>query len=112
MDHTMPRRRSASGKRSRAGLRETILALANAMEGPLHRARGFVDALVFVGYGLESISDDGARPVLAIRDDADGRSGFDQECLAGDVRRGGGQAVKVKEGYLLLVGRGRDSDRA
>jgi hypothetical protein len=63
----MPRRRRrAPVKRTRAGLRDAISELSNAMEIPLRRARGLADALCFVGYGLESVEDDGARPVLTL----------------------------------------------
>ena len=65
----MPRRRRAARRR------DAISALTEAREQPLHRARGLADALTFVGYGLESVDDDGARPVLtlatALSDDLD-----------------------------------------
>jgi len=59
-------RRRASVRRTRAEVCEAVSALANAMEIPLRRARGLADALCFVGYGLESVEDDGARPVLTL----------------------------------------------
>jgi hypothetical protein len=43
-----------------------MVDLAGRMEVPLHRARGLADALAFVGHGLESMEDDGARPVLTL----------------------------------------------
>jgi hypothetical protein len=60
------RRAGASGRRSHAAALEAVLAQAGAMEGPLLRARGMADALAFVGFGLESLAQDGAQPVLTI----------------------------------------------
>lgn len=65
----MPRRSRARRPSGLARFHLDVMALAEAMEQPLRRARGLADALTFVGYGLESVNDDGARPVLTLATD-------------------------------------------
>ncbi|HEX3674591.1 MAG TPA: hypothetical protein VHU87_09985 [Rhizomicrobium sp.] len=86
----MAKRRVASGEAARVALRERVAQIAEAMEQPLRRARGLADVLAWVGYGLESIDDDGARPVLtiavALTDDLDRlAANWDAICRAGQA---------------------------
>ncbi len=62
----MARRKRASRKRARESFPGERSMLVDSIDMRLHRARGFADALTWVGHGLQSVEDDGAGPVQAI----------------------------------------------